>query len=166
MMSLLAILVARRLSTPINLERVLSMIAIHDLVEAVCGDVPSFEESERMRKKAENEQAAMAQLAAALPADLGAEISGLWHELEARQTAEALLVNAIDKLEVQLQHNLAPLATWEPVEHRLVYTKVLPPCRHDEFLAALASQVIEQSERKLADGGIDIAAVRVAATTP
>jgi putative hydrolase of HD superfamily len=164
MMSLLAILVARRLREPVQLERVLCMIAIHDLVEAVCGDVPSFEESERMRRKAENERAAMQQLAAALPPDLGAEIAGLWHELEERHTAEARLVNAIDKLEVQLQHNLASLATWEPVEHGLIYTKVLPPCAHDEFLAKLAAEVIVQAERKLEDGGVDVAALRAAAT--
>jgi hypothetical protein len=41
---------------------------------------------------------------------------------------------------------------------------------HDQFLEELARAVIEQAERKMADGGIDVAALRAAhgdpATTP
>jgi len=166
MMSLLAILLSRRLATPVDVDRTLRMVIVHDLVEAVCGDVPSFEPGERMRNKAANERAAMDRLRHELPADLGAEIAALWDEFEARETPEARFAVALDKLEVQLQHNLAPLETWEPVEYGLVYTKVLQPCIHDEFLAELARAVIEQAERKMADGGIDVAAVRAAHGDP
>ena len=162
MMSLLAILFAKRLATPVDLGRTLRMVIVHDLVEAVCGDVPSFEDSERMQQKAANERAAMQRLRQELPADLGAEIAELWDEFEARQTPEARFAVSLDKLEVQLQHNLAPLDTWERVEYDLVYTKVLQPCAHDEFLAAVARAVIDQAERKMAAGGIDVAALRAA----
>ena len=47
---------------------------------------------------------------------------------------------------IRAEHNLAPLDTWEPVEYGLVYSKVLPPCMHDEFLAEVARAVIEQAE--------------------
>jgi putative hydrolase of HD superfamily len=160
MMSLLAILFAKRLDAPIDLERTLKIVIVHDLVEALCGDVPSFEDSERMQHKAEREHAAMQQLRSHLPDDLGAEISALWHEFEARETAEARFAVALDKLEVQLQHNLAPFKTWEPIEYDLVYTKVLPPCAHDGFLADVARAVMAEAERKMTAGGIDVAAVR------
>jgi putative hydrolase of HD superfamily len=162
LMSLLAVLFARRVASPLDLDKALRMVVVHDLVESVCGDVPSFEDSERMLHKAERERAAMQQLSRDLPDDLGAEISALWHEYEARETPEAKFVAALDKLEVQLQHNLAPLDTWEPIEYGLVYTKVLQPCAHDAFLAAVARAVIEQAERKMSAGGIDVAAVRAA----
>jgi putative hydrolase of HD superfamily len=166
MMSLLAILFARRLAVPVDLEKTLKMVIVHDLVEAVCGDVPSFENSERMQHKAANERMAMQRLRLNLPEDLGAAIAELWDEFEARETPEARFAGALDKLEVQLQHNLAPLETWEPIEYGLVYTKVLQPCAHDEFLAAMACAVMDEAERKMSAGGIDVAAVRAAHGDP
>jgi putative hydrolases of HD superfamily len=170
MMSLLAIVLARRLATPVDVDKTLRMVIVHDLVEALCGDVPSFEQGERMRNKAANEREAIDQLRRGLPDDVGDEIAGLWNEFEARATPEARFAVALDKLEVQLQHNLAPLETWQPVEYDLVYTKVLQPCMHDEFLEEFARAVIEQAEHKMADGGIDVVALRAAhgdpATTP
>lgn len=166
MMSLLAILFARRLDAPVDIERTLALVVIHDLVEAVCGDVPSFEDSDRMRNKAANERAAMQRIRQLLPDDLGAEIAALWDEFEARETPEARFAAALDKLEVQMQHNLAPLPTWEPIEYDLVYTKVLPPCAHDSFLAAVARAVIDDAERKMAAGGVDVAAVRAHHSEP
>jgi putative hydrolases of HD superfamily len=166
MMSLLAILFARRLTAPVDLDRTLRMVIVHDLVEAVCGDVPSFEDSERMRRKPDRERAAIEQIRSMVPDDLGAEIAGLWDEFEARATAEAKFAVALDKLEVQLQHNLAPFETWEPVEYSLVYTKVLQPCAYDAFLADVARAVIDQAEHKMAAGGVDVAALRAAHRDP
>jgi len=160
MMSLLAIVFAKRLTEPVDLEKTLKMVIVHDLVEALCGDIPSFEESERMRDKAKREAAAMQELSSSLPEDLGAEISGLWREFESRCSAEARFAVALDKLEVQLQHNLAPFETWEPVEYSLVYTKVLPPCSHDAFLSAVAHAVIGAAERKMVAGGVDLTALQ------
>ena len=40
------------------------------------------------------------------------------------ETPEARFAGALDHLEVQAQHNLAELSTWEPAEHDLVYTKM------------------------------------------
>ena len=39
-MALLALLVAKHLEKPVNLEHTLKMILIHDLVEAEAGDIP------------------------------------------------------------------------------------------------------------------------------
>ena len=66
----------------------------------------------------------------------------------------------IDHLEVQLQHNRAELATWLPVEHELVFTKMDRPCAHDAFLMAFCAAVKDEAEAKLREGGVDVAAVK------
>jgi len=37
-----------------------------------------------------------------------------------------------------MQHNLASLETWEPIEYDLVYTKMDAPCAHDRLLTGSA----------------------------
>ena len=87
-------------------------------------------------------------------------MAGLWHEFEARATPEARFAGALDHLEVQLQHNRAELATWLPVEHELVFTKMDRPCAHDAFLMAFCAAVKDEAEAKLREGGVDVAAVK------
>ena len=62
--------------------------------------------------------------------------------------------------EVQLQHNLADLGTWEEVEYELVYTKMDRHCAHDRFLAALCETVKLEAERKMEAGNVDLESVR------
>ena len=66
---------------------------------------------------------------------------------------------ALDNLEVQFQHNQADLATWLPLEHELVYTKMDAPCAHDAFLAAFCEAVKAEFTAKLQAGGYDPAAI-------
>ena len=117
------------------------MITVHDLVEAIAGDVPFFETGERKAMKRQRELEAIEEIRASLPAETGELVAGLWHEFEDRTTPEARFAVAIDNLEVQIQHNLADLSTWLPLEHDLVYTKMDRPCAHDAFLAAFCEAV-------------------------
>ena len=50
-MALMAVLMHRHLEHPVDLERTLAMITVHDLVEAIAGDVPFFETGERKAMK-------------------------------------------------------------------------------------------------------------------
>jgi putative hydrolase of HD superfamily len=159
-MALMALLMHRHLAHPVDIEKTLKMILVHDLVEAEVGDVPFFDKSERKRLKAAREQQAIEKIRAALDPATGQEIYDLWQEYEAKATAEARFATALDHLEVQVQHNLADLATWEPIEYDLVYTKMDAPCAVDPFLAAFCAAVKEQAERKMRTGGTDPAAIR------
>ena len=159
-MALMAVLMHRHLEHPVDLKRTLAMIAVHDLVEAIAGDVPFFETGERKTGKRARELTAMEEIQASLPPETGQWVAGLWHEFEDRTTPEARFAVAIDNLEVQIQHNQADLATWLPLEHGLVYTKMDLPCGHDAFLAAFCAAVKEQAEAKMRAGGIDVDAVR------
>lgn len=159
-MALMAIVVYRHLEKPVNIEKVLKMIIIHDLIEAEAGDIPFFETSPRQDMKAEREQTAIRNIRARIPGTTGGEIYELWQEFEANTTVEAKFVKALDNLEVQFQHNLADLRTWEEIEYDLVYTKMDPYCHYDRFLTAFCEAIKENAEKKIRDEGIDIGSIK------
>lgn len=154
-MAFLALLVHRRLTAPVDLLRLLKMILVHDLVEAIAGDVPFFETGARKTGKAAREAAAIEEIRSRIGGPEGEELHELWHAFEAGQSQEAKVAHALDHLEVQMQHNLAELSTWEPVEYGLIHTKMVGPCAFDPFLAALAARVTAQAEAKIRAAGMD-----------
>ena len=160
LMALMALLAHQHLEQPVRLDRVLAMILVHDLAEAETGDIPYFAPGERRAAKAAQEQAAMARIGALLPPATGRMVHALWAEYEAGETPEARFARALDHLEVQAQHNLADIATWAPVEHDLVYTKMDARCAHDAFLRALCAAIRGRAEAKLRAAGVDVAALR------
>ena len=87
----------------VDLARLLKMCLIHDLGEAIHGDVPAPAQEASMNK-ADQERADLLELTASLPGALGREIVGLWDEYEAAASPEAKLAKGLDKLETILQH--------------------------------------------------------------
>ena len=88
----------------IDVAKLLKICIVHDLGEAVSGDI-SAKLQEGMPPKAEQERADLLLLTAPLPASLRADIVGLWEEYEAATSREAKLAKALDKLETIMQHN-------------------------------------------------------------
>ncbi|MGJ3262840.1 MAG: HD domain-containing protein [Salinarimonas sp.] len=160
MMALMAFALGPRLEHPVDVARAMELVVVHDIAEVEVGDIPYFETSARKAAKAQAEAAAIERIRARLPADLGARIAAAWQEFEDGKTPEARFARALDHLEVQLQHNLAALETWEPVELGLVYSKMDGPCAHDATLRALAGAIRARAEAKLAAAGHDVAALR------
>jgi putative hydrolase of HD superfamily len=87
----------------IDLARLLKMCLIHDLGEAMGGDVPAPEQR-TAPGKASRERADLLELIAPLPNDVRLEIAALWDEYEAAASPEARLAKGLDKLETILQH--------------------------------------------------------------
>lgn len=87
----------------VDLGRLLRMCLVHDLGEAIRGDIPAPAQDPAASKAAE-ERADLLELTAMLPARLRESIVALWDEYEAAETAEARLAKGIDKLETILQH--------------------------------------------------------------
>lgn len=162
-MALMAVLMHRYLSQPVNLEKTLKMILIHDLIEAEAGDIPFFEKSARKAAKQKMEQQAIENIKHTLNSETGDEIYELWYEFEGAATPEARFAKALDNLEVQIQHNLAAFDTWEEIEYDLVYNKMDKYCDHDPFLKELCNQIKEEAENKMIDGGIDVKSVKARA---
>jgi putative hydrolase of HD superfamily len=88
----------------VDFARLVQICIIHDLGEAIGGDIPAIHQVPG-ESKAAQERADLLQLLAPLPERMRAEITGLWDEYEAAQTPEARLAKALDKLETIMQHN-------------------------------------------------------------
>ncbi len=88
----------------VDTERLVTMCLVHDLGEALQGDIPAPEQTGTPDKAAQ-ERADLMTLLGDLPATQRDEIAALWDEYEAASTPEAKLAKALDKLETILQHN-------------------------------------------------------------
>ena len=88
----------------VDVARLLKICIVHDLGEAIGGDVPAPEQ-DPASAKSHQERADLLTLLAPLPERLRTEITALWDEYEAAATPEARLAKALDKLETILQHN-------------------------------------------------------------
>ncbi len=82
----------------------LQMAVIHDLAEAVCGDIPAVAQNAG-DNKAQKEYEAMLELTAPLPPKTREKLLALWQEYEHNSTPEAQFLKGLDKLETLLQHN-------------------------------------------------------------
>jgi putative hydrolase of HD superfamily len=99
---LMALLLAEHFPA-VDFARLVRMCIVHDLGEAVGGDIPAPEQAGGEGKAAQ-ERRDLLTLLDPLPARLRDEIAGLWDEYEAAATPEAKLAKALDKLETILQH--------------------------------------------------------------
>ena len=88
----------------VDFARLIKICVIHDLGEAIRGDVPAPEQARRGVAKADDERRDLLALIAPLPVRLRDELTSLWDEYEAARTPEARLAKALDKLETILQH--------------------------------------------------------------
>ncbi len=107
-LALMALLLAPEFPE-VDFARLVKICLVHDLGEAIGGDVPAPEQARRAAAgatggKAAAERRDLLALLAPLPAPLGEEITALWDEYEAAQSPEASLAKALDKLETILQH--------------------------------------------------------------
>jgi putative hydrolase of HD superfamily len=94
----------------VDFAKLVKICIIHDLGEAIHGDVPAPEQARRaaageLAGKAEQERRDLMQLLTPLPSRIGGEIAALWDEYEAARSPEAKLAKALDKLETIMQHN-------------------------------------------------------------
>lgn len=92
-----------------DLGKLLAMCVVHDLGEAIGGDVPAPEQARRLAgdptaTKSAQEREDLLKLLTPLPAASRATITGLWDEYEAATSPEARAAKALDKLETILQH--------------------------------------------------------------
>lgn len=99
---LMAMLFDRELGE-VDRLKLLKLCIVHDLGEAISGDVPATQQVAG-DGRAQQERADLITLCEPLPADLGDEILALWDEYSAAASTEAILAKGFDKLETMLQH--------------------------------------------------------------
>ena len=161
-MALMAVLIEPLLSQKIDTARMLKMIIIHDLVEAEAKDVSALDVLRNPAiklQKVKLEQQAIENIRQALLDTNGQEIYDLFYEFEHKETYEAKVANALDKLEAQLQHNDADIATWEPLEYDMCYM-MDKHVLFDETMMELKNQIEQAAEDKMNVAGINTREVR------
>ena len=112
----------------VDTERLLKICLIHDLGEAISGDISAVEQPPD--GKADQEREDLLTLTESLPDAARQEIVELWEEYEAASTPEARLAKGLDKLETILQHiqgeNPADFDYHFNLTYGTTYTKASP----------------------------------------
>ncbi|HET9983276.1 MAG TPA: HD domain-containing protein [Longimicrobiales bacterium] len=88
----------------VDFAKLVRICIIHDLGEAIGGDIPAIAQVPGVSKAAQ-ERADLLELLRPLPERIRGEITALWDEYEAATSPEARLAKALDKLETIMQHN-------------------------------------------------------------
>lgn len=83
--------------------KLLKLCIVHDLGEAVSGDIPAIHQTAD-DGKAVRERVDLLSLCEPLAVDQCSEIMALYDEYEAAATSEAIIAKGLDKLETVLQH--------------------------------------------------------------
>ena len=87
----------------VDAGKLIGICLVHDLAEALTGDLPA-PAPRRAGVKEAREREALATLTMTLPAGPRAKLFALWEEYETGSTQEGRLAKGLDKLETILQH--------------------------------------------------------------
>ncbi len=110
-LAMVAMAMAPHAKEPVDIERVIRILLVHDIVEVDAGDVDIYDAAGRKAKEAE-EVAAADRIFALLPEPEATELRALWDEYEARATPEARFAYACDRLQPLLLNLAGGGATW------------------------------------------------------
>jgi putative hydrolase of HD superfamily len=120
-LAMYAMVLAEHANEPVDLERVLKMVAIHDLVEIDAGDTFAYDQAAHA-DKADRERAA-ADRVFGLLGEQGRELRALWDEFEQRRTPESRFAAAVDRLQPLLHNYWTEGKAWR--EHGVRAQQVL-----------------------------------------
>ncbi|MBQ3150951.1 MAG: HD domain-containing protein [Clostridia bacterium] len=129
-----------------DINKVILMCLVHDIGEAVTGDIPAFYKTDADEVK---EDAAVKSILSSLPSPYREELSDLFCEMNALSTTEAKIYKALDKMEVVLQHNEADISTWLPLEYTENIAYGEKEVAFSEFFTSLKASLNEASLKKI-----------------
>ncbi len=136
---LFALTLAEFAQTPVDFNRVVLMLLLHEFVEIDAGDHPIHLAVDEASVAAE-EATAADRLFGLLPDDQGAHYRALWDEFEAAQSPDAIFAKAIDRVAPVIQIMASGGGSWkkynvtlEDLENRVgvqVARGAPRPCTH------------------------------------
>jgi putative hydrolases of HD superfamily len=106
----------------VDLQRVLELIAVHDLVEIDAGDTFAYDTAGH-DTKIERERTAAERIFGLLPPDQSAAFRQRWEEFEAAETPESRYANALDRLQPLLLNMHSGGGSWK--SHHVTRAAVL-----------------------------------------
>ena len=127
-------------------SKLIHMCLIHDLGEALTGDVPSFYKTEQNEL---TEAEAWEHIFCMLPEPYATEFRALYEEMEKKETPEARLYKALDNMEAVISHNEASLDTWIPLEYTLNLSYGEENAAWSPYTSELRALLREQTRQKI-----------------
>jgi len=152
MLTLIALTIFDQLTIPVDRMRILKILIVHDLAEAITGDIPAFDTMGRVHK-IENEKKSLWSITENLPAKTRNEIRSLFLEYEDKKTIEAKVSQAIDKFESPLQHNIADISTWDQNDYDIHGLYKMEYFNFEPFLKELRLELENMTRRKVSEAG-------------
>ena len=144
-LSLMAYLLTNDLPD-VDMSKVLKMCIIHDIGEAITGDIPSFHKSVTDEQV---EQQAIRDLLASYPNKTMKEMQILFDEMDALETKESKVFKALDKMEAVIQHNEAPIESWIPEEYGYQMSYGVEESKVSPIIEEIRLEVLSDSKQKI-----------------
>ena len=132
----------------LDIDRVIRMCLVHDIGEAVTGDIPTFLKTDADRVVEGHEVEA---LIGGLPEPWPRQLGTLFDEMEALETPEAKLYKALDRMEAIQSHNESAVETWLPLEYELNLTYGERDAAFSPYLAGLRAEMRRDTEAMIED---------------
>jgi putative hydrolase of HD superfamily len=141
-LAIMAVLLSEHVTqAQIDVLKVLKMVLIHDIVEIDAGDTYCFDLQAGVDKAARETKAAD-RLFGLLPDDQSLEFRSLWEEFEQKQSPEARLADALDRLQPLLLHYNTEGKSWKL--NGITSDKVKERNKHTASIAAELGQLIDE----------------------
>lgn len=133
-----------------DIQMMLKMATLHDLGEAITGDVPAIEQHGDQSARQAMERQAVADLTGHLDKGLGERIQEVASSYDAGRSKEAALMKGLDKLETMLQHCTAEDPATFDYEFNLSYGTVWT--RDHPLLVKLRAHLDAMTRARMAQG--------------
>ena len=109
--ALYAMVMAEHAASPVQIDRVIKMLLIHDIVEIDAGDTPIHGDHDPAAQDAV-EQLAADRIFGLLPDDQARDFRALWDEFEAAQSDDAIFAKSIDRVQPVVANLESGGGTW------------------------------------------------------
>ena len=152
-LSFLVMLIAPYLKSKVDYTRMLEMALVHDIAEGKVGDYTAANQivnPELKKEKKQKEEEAIKELKSLLPPPLNHKIYDLYQEYEKKETLEAKIVSALDKLEANLQANQykdGDVRYWKLCENGAEYYKMA--LQRKPLIAEIGEKILSDLENAI-----------------
>ena len=148
-MAIMAYLFREYANEPIDIAKVMLMCLIHDIVEIDAGDTYAYD-PEGLKTQKAREDAAKERIFSILPDEQKAELTALFDEFEAYETAEAKFARAMDNFQPLLLNNSNGGGDWK--EHQVsaeqVYGRQTRSREGSERLFEVIDTILQENIKK------------------
>ena len=148
-MAIMAWLLREYANEDVDITKVMLMCLIHDIVEIDAGDTYAYD-AENLKTQKAREDAAKERIFSLLPDDQRGELTALFEEFEAYETAEAKFAHAMDNLQPLLLNDSNDGGDWKEhgVTAETIYGRHRTTRLGSETLYQVTDRIIRENIRK------------------